>query len=82
MHGLDAPVAAKRFAKAFAAEISAGDIIPHFVCFAAVGGPGEANRIADRLDPRPVRLDREILGNLGEAVSPFVQATMFFSSVS
>ena len=82
VHRLDAPVTADRLAESLAAEITAENVVPRLVRLAAVGVLGDPQRVADRLDPRPFLLEREVGRNLGEKVRPFIDPTVAVSLVS
>src|SRR5512143_1505070 len=72
VHRLDAPVAADRLAEPLAAEITAEDVEPRLVRLAAVRVSGDSQGVADRLDPRPLPLGREVGGDLGEEVRSLI----------
>src|SRR5437660_3334397 len=64
VHRFDAPVVADRFTKAFAAEITRADVVTHFTRLGAVVVLGESQSVADRLDPGPFLVRREIARGL------------------
>ena len=59
---LDAPMAANGAGETWAAEITADDEVPHIVARGAVALLRNANDHADRLDARPLLLQREVAG--------------------
>src|SRR3982751_5383729 len=72
VHRLDAPMATNRLTETLAAEITAEDVEPRLVGLAAVGVLGHPQGIADRLDPRPFLLEREVTRDPGEKIRSLI----------
>lgn len=53
-------------------------VVLRVVCLTSIGVDRETPRTTDGLDPRPLFLQREVLGNLGDKVGAFVDAAVSY----
>jgi hypothetical protein len=76
VHRLDAPMTADRLTESFATEITAENLVPRLVRFAAVGMLGNPQCVANRLDPRPFLLQLEVARNPGKNIRTLIDSTV------
>src|SRR3954469_10688853 len=76
MHRLDTPMAAYRFGKTLAAHIPGADVVADLTGFGTVRMRRPTHRVADRLDPRPVRSRGKVARRFGDIVGALVDTAV------
>lgn len=61
-----------------ATHVAAENIVAHLVGLTAICVLGNPQRVANRLDPRPLLLECKVRRNLSDNVRPFVYSTVSF----
>ena len=76
MHGLNTPMTTHRLRETLTTQIPRAQIISHLETLTAIIPLGIPSRIANRLQPRPLLLTREVLRRLRQKIQPCVRAAM------